>query len=433
MAITTFSSPLRLLLPHHSTFSKRTFSTRVATQSATPLASIPSSPPPNKKKVLVPVGKGTEEMEAVVLADVLRRAGADVIVASVGLELEVVGSSGTRVVADSHISKCADQVFDLVALPGGMPGSVHLRDCEILQRIMTKQAEEKRLYGAICTAPAIVLVSWGLHKGKKITGHPAFKDKLPTFRQVEERVQVSGEMTTSRGPATSFDFVLSFVEQLFGLNIAQEISTSLLMQLSGVNGRIKEFDEINWSLDHIPQVLVPVANGCEEMEIVILVDILRRARIDVIIASVEKKNQILGSQKIKIIADKSISEASGSNYDLIILPGGIEGTERLSKSRVLKKLLKEQTLAGKVYGGTHSSLVLLEKQGLLKDKIVAAHPCVTGQLTGRLDEAGVVIDGNLITAKGFCTVIDFSLAIVKKLFGKSRARCLSEGLVFDYK
>ncbi|KAG8047496.1 hypothetical protein GUJ93_ZPchr0008g11787 [Zizania palustris] len=112
---------------------------------------------------------GTEEMEAVILAGVLRRAGAGVTLASVEDGLEVEASCGSRIVADMLIVACADQMFDLVALPGGMPGSVRLRDNEILQRITVRHAEEKRLYGAICAAPAVVLMPWGLHKRKKMT------------------------------------------------------------------------------------------------------------------------------------------------------------------------------------------------------------------------------------------------------------------------
>ncbi|XP_078179695.1 class I glutamine amidotransferase-like superfamily protein isoform X3 [Carex rostrata] len=343
--------------------------TRVATQSSSSIAVSPlphSSKPPQEKKVLVPIGMGTEEIEAVILVNVLRQAGAQVTLASVEKELEVPCYSGTRLIADACISKCADQMYDLVALPGGMPGSVRLRDCKALQKITTRQAEDNRLYGAISTAPAVVLVAWGLHESKKITCHPAFKDKLPTFWQVQENVQVSEAMTTSRGPGTTIQFALSFVEQLFGLTIAQEIGNSLLMQIKGGRRRVKEFNEINWSCDHTPQVLLPVANGSEEIEVVMLADILRRARVNVVVVSVEKRRQIVGSKKIKIIADQCISDASKSTYDLIILPGGVDGAERLSKSRILMKLLKEHTEAGKVYGGTQSSVVILEKKGLLK-------------------------------------------------------------------
>ncbi|PUZ51855.1 hypothetical protein GQ55_6G224200 [Panicum hallii var. hallii] len=392
-----------------------------------------SSPPSPKKKVLVPIAMGTEEMEAVVLAGVLRRAGADVTLASVEDGLEVEASCGSRIVADTHIASCADQVFDLVALPGGMPGSVRLRDSDILKRITVRQAEEKRLYGAICAAPAVVLMPWGLHKRKKITCHPSFIGDLPTFRAVESNVQVSGELTTSRGPGTSFQFALSFVEQMFGPHAAEDVDRILMTQVDGDFERSTEVNELEWSIDHNPHVLIPIANGSEEMEIIILVDILRRANINVVLASVEKSPNIVGSQRMKIVADKSITSASDSKYDLIILPGGTAGVERLHRSRILKKLLKEQKQAGRMYGGVCSSLKVLQLQGLLEDKIVTAHPAVANELTCKIiDQSNIVIDGNLITGKGIGTVVDFALGIIRKFFGHGRAKSVANGIVFEY-
>ncbi|OVA15667.1 ThiJ/PfpI [Macleaya cordata] len=404
---------------------KRTITIKATTITTT-------DPLPPQKKVLVPIGFGTEEMEAVILVDVLRRAGADVLVASVESELEIEASAGTKLVADTSISTCSNQTFDLVVLPGGMPGSARLRDCEILQKITTKQADEKRFYGAICAAPAVTLRPWGLLKRKQTTGHPAFMDKLPTFWAVKSNIQVSGELTTSRGPGTTFEFALSLVAQLFGESVAAEVGGTLLMRADDNRPRGEEFNKVEWSVDHIPRVLIPIANGSEEIEVVTLVDILRRANVDVMVASVEKSMQIVASRGTKIVADKSISDASESIYDLIILPGGVAGAERLNKCKVLKKLLKEQESAGRIYGAICSSPVVLQKQGLLKEKRATAHPSIISQLTSQVNGAGVVIDGTLITSKGLATVTDFALAIVKKLFGHARARSVAEGLVFEY-
>jgi len=107
-------------------------------------------------------------MEAVILIHVLRRAGAHVTVASVEPQLQVEAAGGTKLVADASISECSDQIFDLIALPGGMPGSARLRDCDVLRRITCKQAEANRLYGAINAAPAVTLLPWGLLKRKKV-------------------------------------------------------------------------------------------------------------------------------------------------------------------------------------------------------------------------------------------------------------------------
>ncbi|XP_059448643.1 protein DJ-1 homolog C [Corylus avellana] len=404
--------------------------TTITTTTATTTDTTTSLPP---KKVLVPIGFGTEEMEAVIIIDVLRRAGADVTVASVEPQLEIEASSGTKLVADTSISTCSDQVFDLVALPGGMPGSVRLRDCEVLQKIMKNQAEEKRLYGAICAAPAVTLLPWGLLRRKQTTCHPAFMDKLSNFWAVKSTIQVSGELTTSRGPGTTFEFALSLVEQLFGESVANEVGQLLLMSTADDNPRKVEFNKVEWSVDHTPRVLIPVANGSEVIEVVTIADILRRAKVDVVVASVEKSVQILAAQGTKIVADTLIGDAAESIYDLIILPGGIAGDERLHKSKVLKKLLKEQGSAGRIFGAVCSSPAVLHKQGLLKDKRATAHPSVINKLAKEpVNDAKVVIDGKLITSRGLATVTDFALAIVGKLFGHARARSVAEGLVFEY-
>ncbi|KAH9656018.1 protein DJ-1 [Citrus sinensis] len=354
------------------------------TTPTTPEATNSAVPP---KKVLVPVGFGTEEMEAVIIVDVLRRAGAQVTMASVEPQLEVEASS-----AESNISTL--RVTDLCG-----------KDKEVGIRCLS------------C----------------KITCHPAFTDKLPTFWAVKSNIHVSGEVTTSRGPGTSFEFALCLVEQLFGESVAKEIGELLLMHNADDSLKKEEFNEVEWFFDCMPRVLIPIANGSEEIEIVTIVDILRRAKVDVVVASVERSTQIVASQGIKIIADKSISDAAESVYDLIILPGGVAGAERLQKSRILKKLLKEQKVAGRIYGAVCSSPIVLHKHGLLKAKKATAHPSVIGKLTNEVvNGTKVVVDGKVITSRGLANVIDFALAIVSKFFGHARTRSVAEGLVFEY-
>ncbi|PWA78360.1 class I glutamine amidotransferase-like superfamily protein [Artemisia annua] len=373
-------------------------------------------------------------MEAVIMVNVLRQAGADVVVASVEPELEVRLSGGTILVADTSISECSDQIFDLVALPGGMPGSVRLRDCKTLEEITKKQAEEKRLYGAICAAPAVTLLPWGLLKRKKTTCHPAFLHKLPTFRAVKTNLQVSEELTTSRGPGTCFQFSVSLVEQLFGESTSMEIEKFLLMDTADELSRKKEFNEVEWAVDHTPRVLIPVANGSEDIEVVTVVDILRRAKVDVTVASVEKTLPVLGSQGVKMVADTLIKNTAESIYDLIILPGGDSGIERLQKSRILKKLLKEQVSSGRKYGAISSSPSVLQKHGLLQNKKVTAHPSVLSKLeSNNIVSSQVVIDGQLITCRGFSSAPEFALTIIAKFFGHGRAKSVAAGLVFEYR
>ncbi|XP_052291666.1 protein DJ-1 homolog B-like [Citrus sinensis] len=157
------------------------------------------------KRVLVPVANGSEPIEAVITIDVLRRSGADVTVASVEKQLSVDACHGVKIVADALVSDCGDAVFDLIALPGGMPGATNLKESEVLETIVKKQASAGRLYAAVCASPAVALGSWGLLKGLKATCYPSFMEQLAPAcaATVESRVQQDGKVVTSRGPGTA--------------------------------------------------------------------------------------------------------------------------------------------------------------------------------------------------------------------------------------
>ena len=159
-----------------------------------------------EKTVLVPLGNGTEEMEAVTIIDVFRRAGANVTVASVESDLTVVCSRDVKIVADELMNKAAQKQYDLIVLPvsdyslhivlycqfhiaglhwsaqGGAPGSEALRRSDELKHLLQQQHSSNKAYAAICAAPAVVLEAHGLLKGKKATSHPGFVDKLSDSR-----------------------------------------------------------------------------------------------------------------------------------------------------------------------------------------------------------------------------------------------------------
>jgi 4-methyl-5(b-hydroxyethyl)-thiazole monophosphate biosynthesis len=180
------------------------------------------------KKVLVPIADGTEEIEAVCIIDVLRRAGAAVTVASTG-ELQVTASRGVKLIADKLIGDCMDETYDLVVLPGGMPGAAHLRDSKDLESILTQQKNQGRLYGAICAAPAIVLQHHGLLGQRQATCHPGFVSYLENMESVESRVVVDGNCVTSRGPGTALEFALKLVELLYGDEKAREVAEPMVI------------------------------------------------------------------------------------------------------------------------------------------------------------------------------------------------------------
>lgn len=179
-------------------------------------------------KVLVPIADGTEEIEAVCIIDVLRRAGADVVVASVGA-LQITASRGVRIVADRLIAECMDDVFDLIVLPGGIPGAEHLRNSPELKALLQRQKSENRWYGAICAAPAIVLKAHGLLADTRATGHPNFMDRLTPDRADEARVVVDDRCVTSRGPGTALEFALELVALLFGREHADAVAAPMVV------------------------------------------------------------------------------------------------------------------------------------------------------------------------------------------------------------
>lgn len=180
------------------------------------------------KRVLVPVADGCEEMEAVIVIDVLVRAGASVTVASVDGPT-VTCSRGVKLQADRLVADVASETFDLIAVPGGMPGAEHFRDCEQLVSMLREQKAAGRLYAAICASPAIVFEHHGLLEGAAATSHPGFQSRLTNQESVAERVVEVGKLTTSQGPGTAFEFALSLVKQLYGPEKMKEIAGPMVM------------------------------------------------------------------------------------------------------------------------------------------------------------------------------------------------------------
>ena len=182
---------------------------------------------PMTKTSLVPIADGSEELEAVSIIDVLRRAGVRVTVASVDA-IAVTASRGTRLIADAPISACTDQTYDLIACPGGMPGSEHLRDSPELAGLLHAQQASGRLIAAICAAPVVVLQHHGLIAGRRATCHPSVADQLLNPEALDQRVVVDGNLITSRGPGTAIEFSIELVAQLLGQAKAREVAQAML-------------------------------------------------------------------------------------------------------------------------------------------------------------------------------------------------------------
>ena len=184
------------------------------------------------KTALVPIAEGSDEIELVTIVDVLRRAGVEVTVASANSDqnLQVTASRGMKITADMMLDDCADNHYDLIAVPGGLPGAEHLGEHPILDLMLRDQAEQGKLFGAICAAPALVLASKGLLLDKTATSHPSFQKSLEA-KVVDgaARVVVDGNCITSQGPGTALDFALELVEQLCGLVKREEVSSPMVL------------------------------------------------------------------------------------------------------------------------------------------------------------------------------------------------------------
>lgn len=183
-----------------------------------------------EKRVLVPVAQGTEEMEAITIVDVLRRAGAQVVIASVD-QITIKGSKGIEFKADRLITECMDESFDLIVLPGGIPGAQNLRDSKALEILLKRQAEQKRAYGAICASPAVVLHHFGLVTPGRVTCHPGFADQIDNGNIVEENVVTDKNCFTSRGAGTACEFALTLVAHLYSKEKKRQVAQGLALML----------------------------------------------------------------------------------------------------------------------------------------------------------------------------------------------------------
>lgn len=185
-----------------------------------------------EKKVLVPVAQGIEEMEAITIIDVLRRAGAKVVVASVD-ELEIHAARGICFKADCLISDCMNDSFDLIALPGGIPGAENLKASAELGEMLARQAASGQLYGAICASPAVVLHSRGLITPGKVTCHPGFSHLIDSGNVLDDPVVVEGNCITSKGAGTALDYALKLTELLFPPETLAEVRAGLALTPRG--------------------------------------------------------------------------------------------------------------------------------------------------------------------------------------------------------
>jgi len=182
------------------------------------------------------------------------------------------------------------------------------------------------------------------------------------------------------------------------------------------------------------KVLVPLANGFEEIEAVTIIDVLRRAEIEVLVASLGEESLVKGANGITIQADVDIKSIDSKQLDMIVLPGGWDGTYALADDDNVQRILKEMDVAGKNIGAICAAPFALNKAGVLKQNYTC-YPSVEEQIREdgyQGDKAMVVEDSNVMTSRGPATAICFALEIVKKLKGDESYEMLKNGLLANF-
>ncbi len=179
-------------------------------------------------QVLVPLAQGCEELEAITITDLLVRAGIEVTTA--GLDKQpVTASRGITIIPDTSIDAVLDKTYDLIVLPGGLPGADHLRDDENIQKLLKNHADKGKYIGAICAAPKAMAAA-GLLEGRKATAYPGVLEALGN-EQIDVKdsaIEIDGNIVTSRGPGTAMDFALTLIELLEGPAKRDEVNRQLV-------------------------------------------------------------------------------------------------------------------------------------------------------------------------------------------------------------
>lgn len=177
--------------------------------------------------VLVPLAEGFEDLEAITITDLLRRAQIDVVTAGL-TPGPITGSRGTIVVPDMSLDEALQQTYDMVVLPGGQPGATHLEKDERIQSLLKQMAADNKVTAAVCAAPKVLAVA-GLLEGKRATGFPGTlsADQFPGINISTDAIVKDGNIVTSRGPGTTMDFTLALIEILTDNDIRNQVEQTL--------------------------------------------------------------------------------------------------------------------------------------------------------------------------------------------------------------
>ncbi|XP_055686675.1 protein dj-1beta-like [Lutzomyia longipalpis] len=185
----------------------------------------------SSKSALVILATGSEEMEFVISVDVLRRAKVNVTVGGLGTTVPIKCSRDVVIHPDVPLSEAAKQEYDAIVLPGGLGGAKAMAESKEVGELLKRQESNNRLIAAICAAPT-ALLAHSIGTGKSITSYPSVQDQFKgsTYNYVNDKTVVQdGQLITSRGPGTAFEFALKIAENLVGAEEAAAVAKGMLL------------------------------------------------------------------------------------------------------------------------------------------------------------------------------------------------------------
>ena len=178
----------------------------------------------------------------------------------------------------------------------------------------------------------------------------------------------------------------------------------------------------------MPCVLIPLAEGCEEIEAVTLIDLLRRADIEVVTASLGER-QVRCSRDTVLVADVTLDEVAGRDFDMVVLPGGLPGADHLNADPRVPDILKRHAAAGRTVGAICAAPKVLAAAGLLEGRRFTAYPGALGDAGDAATGSMVESDNGVMTSRGPGTAMDFALEIIAHLRGEASRAQIERDLV----
>jgi len=177
-------------------------------------------------KVLVPIAQGTEELEAITIVNLMRRAGIHVKIAG---ENEIVTCArGLKMLPDILLDKLdIDLQFDAIVIPGGEFGTINLSKNEYLEKVMKEHKKQGRLLAAICAGPSVLDHYNLIDDNAKLTSHPTVKHLFEDYRFTDELITIEDNLITGKGAGVAFDFTLAIISKLCGNEISSKVSNDI--------------------------------------------------------------------------------------------------------------------------------------------------------------------------------------------------------------